>query len=194
MVLDRAGRLLAVAQQSSSRLSLRRTSVRARTVDIDDGLVEQVRQMLASLGWFGLANVQLLQPAGDRPQVIDLNGRFYGSLALAVRAGANLPAIWVDDALRRPATPVCRARAGVRFHAFEEDLRRARAERRGGIVRDVGRVVASVPLSAHTTLSLTDPRPGVRRAKALGHSALGHSALGHSALGRSAGARVSRRD
>ncbi|MDQ1695880.1 MAG: hypothetical protein QOJ03_1233 [Frankiaceae bacterium] len=171
MVLDRAGRILAVTQQTSSRLSLRRTSVRARTVTVDEELVERVRRMLVSLGWHGLANVQMLSPAGGHPQVIDLNGRFYGSLALAVRSGADLPVVWVDDALGRATDDIRRGRAGVRFHAFEEDLRRARAERRHGIVLDVGRVIASAPFAAHTTWSATDPGPSLRRVRALARTA-----------------------
>jgi predicted ATP-grasp superfamily ATP-dependent carboligase len=163
MVLAEGGQVLAVAQQSSSRLSLRRTSVRARTVPVDAELVDRVRQMLVDLGWHGIANVQLLRSADGAAHVIDLNGRFYGSLALAVRAGADLPVVWVRDALGLPAAPVQRSRPGVRFHAFEEDLRRARSERRGGAVVDIARVFGSVPAAAHTTWSPADPKPALRR-------------------------------
>ena len=176
VVMGRDGRLLAASQQESDRLSLRRTSVLAHTTPPDADLLERVRTMLADLGWYGLANVQFLRDGSGRPQVIDLNGRFYGSLALAIRAGADLPAAWVADALGRPAGDVQLARPGVRFHALEEDVRRARAFRDGGLLRDVARSVAAAPGSAHTTWSAGDPGPALRRTRTLARTAWGRVA------------------
>jgi predicted ATP-grasp superfamily ATP-dependent carboligase len=163
VVIDHDGRLLAVSQQASDRLSLRRTSVRAHTTPLDRDLVERVRLLLADLGWYGLANVQFLRDSAGVPHIIDLNGRPYGSLSLAVRSGADLPAVWVNDALGRPAGPVQESRPGVRFHALEEDVRRARAQREGGLLRDVARSLAAAPGSAHPTWSANDPRPALAR-------------------------------
>ena len=53
-----------------------------------------------AIGWSGIFELQFIRrPEGD--YVIDLNTRFYGSLALAVGSGLNLPAIWVDLLLGR---------------------------------------------------------------------------------------------
>jgi predicted ATP-grasp superfamily ATP-dependent carboligase len=171
VVIDQDGRLLAVSQQVSDRLSLRRTSVRAHTTPLDRDLVERVRVLLADLGWYGLANVQFLRDSAGVPHIIDLNGRFYGSLSLAIRSGADLPAVWVSDALGQPAGPIQESRPGVRFHAFEEDLRRARVVREGGMLRDVARSLAAVAGSAHTTWSPEDPRPALGRLRLMLRSA-----------------------
>jgi predicted ATP-grasp superfamily ATP-dependent carboligase len=175
-LIGRRGDLLAASQQETERLSLRRTSVRARTVPVDPDHLERVRRLLAELGWWGLANLQFLVPADGQPRLIDFNGRFYGSLALAIRAGADFPALWVRDALGEPVGGPLLARPGVRFHALEEDLRRARRERRGGLARDLVRTLAAVPRSAHTTLAVSDPWPAMRRAARLARTSLGGSA------------------
>lgn len=146
------GRVVAWCQQRTLRSSLRRSSARAETVPVDEGLADGVRALLADLGWFGLANLQFLRPAGGPPLLIDLNGRFYGSIALAIAAGVNFPALWADLALgRAPASPVV-ARPGVGFQLFMTDLRRARVECRGGLVRDVLNTIAYAPRAARSRL------------------------------------------
>lgn len=174
-LIGRGGGLLAASQQETDRLSLRRTSVRARTVAVDRDHLDRVLRLLAELGWWGLANLQFLVPADGQPRLIDFNGRFYGSLALAVRAGADFPALWVRDALGEDVGGPRLARAGVRFHALEEDLRRARHERHGGVARDVLRSLVAAPGSAHTTLSLSDPWPALRRAATLARTSVAGS-------------------
>ncbi|WP_068113377.1 ATP-grasp domain-containing protein [Nocardioides dokdonensis] len=162
LVRDRGGRVLGVVQQRSPRLSRRRTSCRAVTVPVDVDLLAGVERLLDELGWWGLANLQFLTVPGDRPRLIDLNGRFYGSLALAVASGVPLPDLWGRTALGEVVEPVPAARVGVRFQSFFEDLSRARLERRGGLVRDVASTVAHLPGAAHPHADLRDPGPGLR--------------------------------
>jgi predicted ATP-grasp superfamily ATP-dependent carboligase len=54
----------------------------------------RIGRLVASLGWSGIFEIELIERPGGAPAVIDFNTRVYGSLALAVRAGSNLPAIW----------------------------------------------------------------------------------------------------
>jgi predicted ATP-grasp superfamily ATP-dependent carboligase len=61
----------------------------------------RVGRLVASLGWSGVFEIELLERRDDAPAVIDFNTRLYGSLALAVRAGSNLPAIWCHYLLHR---------------------------------------------------------------------------------------------
>ena len=158
-VIDECGKALAWAQQRTLRASLRRTSARAETVALDRDLAARAATLLGDLGWYGLANLQFLRPDGGEPKLIDLNGRFYGSIALAIAAGVNLPAIWAELALGwRPAETVL-ARPGARFQGLLTDLRRARRERRGGLLRDVLDTAAYAPRAAHSCLSVRDPRP-----------------------------------
>ncbi len=144
-VIDAGGGAVAWSQQRTLRPSLRRTSARAETVPLDTELADRVLALLADLGWFGLANLQFLRPPGGEPHLIDLNGRFYGSIELAIAAGANLPVIWAELAQgRAPAEPVM-ARPGVGFQRLPTDLRRARVERRHGLALDVLDTVAYAP-------------------------------------------------
>lgn len=160
VVVGEGGRTLAASQQRTLLSSLARTSTRAETVPLETDLLEQVGLLLRQLGWFGLANLQFLRPPGGRPHLIDLNGRFYGSLALAVAAGADLPAVWARAALGQDSGPVAYGRPGVRFHALHADLVRARAQRRSGLLHDLMDTARFAPGAVHCTWSAADPRPG----------------------------------
>jgi predicted ATP-grasp superfamily ATP-dependent carboligase len=166
-VVSRAGELLAVSQQRTVLSSLARTSSRAETVPVDEALADAAVRLLRDLSWQGLANLQFLRSDDGGLRLIDLNGRFYGSLALAVAAGADLPAVWAADAVGRPAGPVQQARAGVRFAALHADLLRARRERRDGLLRDLGSSVAWARGAAHSTWSPDDVRPALATARRL---------------------------
>jgi predicted ATP-grasp superfamily ATP-dependent carboligase len=73
-------------------------------------LRDGVGRLVSALGWSGVFEIELLERRDGRPAVIDFNTRLYGTLALAVKAGCNLPAIWcrylVDRAVidAEPAT------------------------------------------------------------------------------------------
>jgi predicted ATP-grasp superfamily ATP-dependent carboligase len=137
-------------------------SCRAVTIPADQDLARRAAVLLDALDWFGLAELQFIVDDGT-PRLIDLNGRFYGSLSLAVAAGANLPAVWaglaVDDV---PAVPV-RARPGVRYQWGSADLRRAFCERRGGLFRDLADTAVHALTARHSVADLRDPGPTVAR-------------------------------
>ncbi|HEY0165845.1 MAG TPA: ATP-grasp domain-containing protein [Jatrophihabitans sp.] len=144
-------------------------SCRAVSVPVDPELAERAAALFAALGWFGLAELQFIVPADGVPRLIDLNGRFYGSLALAVRAGANLPATWAALATgrwRAPVEPVT-AVGGVRYSWWEGDLRRALVERRGGVVRDLAGALYSGAGAVHSVGRWRDPAPALTHARRL---------------------------
>jgi predicted ATP-grasp superfamily ATP-dependent carboligase len=160
---------------------LAQTSTRAVTIEIDESLLDRLTRMLGRIGWWGLANLQFLEPeGGGEPHLIDLNGRYYGSLALAIAAGADLPAIWAECAIGTSPAQRVLARPGVRFHAFETDLVRARSERNGGLLRDLIGTAAYAPGAAHTLWSARDPVPALRWAGSLAQR-LARRALPHRA-------------
>ncbi len=161
LLADREGRCIAAVQQRSPRLSLRDTSSRAVTTAIDPDLLAAAGRLLRDLGWVGLANLQFLRAPGAPPALIDLNARFYGSLALAVAAGVDLPGLWGRVALGDPVPSWTAGRPGVRFQSLLEDLRRARAERSGGLVRDVAGTLTHALGATHPHLSASDPRPAL---------------------------------
>ena len=71
----------------------------AETVVPDSGVVERVEELVVSLGWSGIFEVELVRRPDGTYAVIDLNPRVYGSLALSGAAGAPLAVIWCDTAL-----------------------------------------------------------------------------------------------
>lgn len=172
VVLDPSGQLHAVSQQRTLASSLTGTSTRAVTTAVEPALLEGAVRLLRSLDWWGLANLQYLRGDDSTAHLIDLNGRFYGSLALAVAAGADLPAVWAGVAVGEPPSAVRRARSGVRFHAMHPDILRARAQRRGGLAADVVATVRYAPGAVHSTWSMADPRPAVTLAAELARGAV----------------------
>src|SRR5438067_2762 len=93
-IIDSDGRTLARIQQVAERTWPRGLgcSVRAHTVAVDEELAARAAALLRELGWQGLSELQFLVPdGGGEPQLIDFNGRFYGSMPLAIGAGVNLP-------------------------------------------------------------------------------------------------------
>lgn len=103
-------------------------STRSVSVPLDPALMAQVEDLIATMGWSGVAQLQFLRRLGDSPRFIDFNGRFYGSLALAVEAGVDLPVLWADAIAGRLPETWSVAPPGVRYHWLEGDLRRAFAE------------------------------------------------------------------
>ena len=103
------GELLCVEHQVARRIWPPDCGVSsyAETVPPDPELEERIAALLRAIGWSGIFELQFIR-AADGEYVIDLNTRFYGSLALAVAVGAE-PA----GDLGRPA---------ARPHAADRDL------------------------------------------------------------------------
>ena len=96
--------------------------------------------------------------------VIDLNPRVYGSLELAVHAGASLPVIWCDSLLDdRVDSEVRDARAGVWYRWEDADVRYAWRRLRSGGIRDVAPVLRPHRGTAHALFRLSDPGPLLAR-------------------------------
>jgi hypothetical protein len=131
----------------------------AQTINPDLELAEQASALIGRLRWCGVFNLQFIEAADGERFLIDVNPRLYTSLALAVAAGVNLPAIWVDALLgKRPS--VGAYRVGVKFRS-EDDLRSLAHEFMSG---ERGKALAGLmpqPGTAHGIVSLSDPRPGL---------------------------------
>ncbi len=141
-------------------------STRARTVAPSPDVSSWTRALLKSLGWFGMAQLQFVAPPQGPPRLIDFNGRFYGSMALAVAAGPNLPAWWAALATRRSPPPDGSGRSGVRYQWLEGDLRRALESDRHR-VREVVGCLRYAPGAAHSIWDRGDPVPAVGHAAAV---------------------------
>jgi predicted ATP-grasp superfamily ATP-dependent carboligase len=154
------GRLLAAVHQRYVRIWPPDcgTASAAVTTPPDLDLEERLPRLLE--GHDGVFQVQLI---GD--EVIDVNPRVYGSLPLAVAAGANLPAIAHRATTGRVSPGIVRGAPGVRYQWLEGDLRAVVHGVRAG---DLGLVAAGRALlprrgTAHSVESLRDPGPGLAR-------------------------------
>jgi predicted ATP-grasp superfamily ATP-dependent carboligase len=130
----------------------------AATIEPDPERGKKVRRLLGDLGWTGIFQVQLLRH-GSQEFLIDFNPRFYGTLALADRAGVNLPAIWVDLMSGAGLGPTPSYRVGVRFRAQWKDTRAlATIARAGGWG---GAAAGFVPRAntCHPVFNWDDPLP-----------------------------------
>jgi hypothetical protein len=75
------------------------------STDVPRDLIEPVERLLTSAGWSGMFMVELLRDLDGTPWFMELNGRTWGSLALARRRGFEYPAWAAQSALGRPRHP-----------------------------------------------------------------------------------------
>jgi predicted ATP-grasp superfamily ATP-dependent carboligase len=134
-------------------------AVYAETISMVPERERAVAAFMKELGWSGVFNLQLIERDG-RNYVIDLNPRFYASLALAAAAGLNLPAIWTSLLLGLPFE-ARGYRAGVRFRDESGDPRAIFSELRRGRL-GAARDLLPRRRTVHARFSIRDPRPGLR--------------------------------
>ncbi len=132
-----------------------RAEIVAPRADID----VQSAAVLRELRWTGLVQLQFLVGADDRPRLIDLNGRFYASIGLALAAGVNLPALSAALALGERPARTEPARAGLRYQWLEGDLLRALEDRRGGLLADVADTLRYARGAVPSLWRRDDPAP-----------------------------------
>jgi len=155
----RDGSLLAVVHQAYVRFWPPECGVASAAVTTPPNLELEARLPRLLAGHCGVFQVQFV---GDL--LIDVNPRAYGSLPLAVAAGANLPAIACTDPPTDRDGPV-RGRPGVRYRWLEGDVRRVLHDVRHGRLEWKRGVTAMRPRrgTAHSIESLRDPLPGLVR-------------------------------
>jgi hypothetical protein len=130
----------------------------AETTGADLELEEQLLRLLE--GFDGVFQVQF---AGS--YLLDVNPRVYGSLPLAVKAGANLPGIYCDALRHRGPEHTVRGRPGVSFRWLEGEVRNllSVARGRGLTTKEVLGLLRPRPGTAHGPESLMDPKPMLTR-------------------------------
>ncbi len=72
-------------------------------------------RLLRSLNWYGIAMVEFkVDPRDKQPKLMEINPRFWGSLALAINAGVDFPSLVYKMAMGEAFEPVLEYEAGVR--------------------------------------------------------------------------------
>ena len=81
-------------------------SVLSESIRPDHGMVEAARKLLAEVGWSGIAMVEFKRDNRDgTAKLMEINGRFWGSLQLAIASGVNFPVLSLGYHLGQPAPP-----------------------------------------------------------------------------------------
>lgn len=67
-----------------------------RSVPVDPKLRDKAERLLTSFGWHGPAMVELRTDSAGDSWLMEVNGRFWVSLQLAVSSGVDFPRLWVE--------------------------------------------------------------------------------------------------
>ena len=90
-------------------------SVLCESVPLDADLLARSIALLDHFGWSGVAMVEYKRDAATGEAVLmEINGRFWGSLQLAVDSGVDFPRLLIDCAVGGSPVPVTAYRVGVR--------------------------------------------------------------------------------
>jgi biotin carboxylase len=98
-------------------------SVYRESIALDPSLAARSRALLDSFGWEGVAMIEYkVDAATGTPYLMEINGRFWGSLQLAIDAGVDFPRLLVEAATGESPATVTEYRTGVRSRWFWGDL------------------------------------------------------------------------
>src|SRR3989449_4187674 len=119
-------------------------SVYRESIPLEERLVGPGLRLLEALNWNGVAMIECKRDqVTGREIVMEVNGRFWGSLQLAIDAGVDFPALLVRCAAGETVPRVRDYRVGVRSRWFWGDvdhlylrLRRNGSDSRLGALRD----------------------------------------------------------
>lgn len=150
-------------------------SVYAESIPADPGLVSQSRALLEYFGWQGVAMVEYkFDDASGTPYLMEINGRFWGSLQLAIDAGVDFPTLLLAAAAGTKPESVRKYRIGLRGRWWWGDvdhlLARLRLSSDGSDPRSGQSMWRTVrdflllwrPGDRNEVLRLHDPRPFFR--------------------------------
>lgn len=67
-----------------------------RSIRLEPHLREPAERLLSELRWHGPAMVEFRDDGKQPPCLMEVNGRFWGSLQLAISAGVDFPRLWIS--------------------------------------------------------------------------------------------------
>jgi len=129
-------------------------------------LATKVLDFVRRAGHAGVFEIEFVGPDRDHLSLIDFNPRLYGSLSLAVAAGADLPTAWCRWLLGERRAPMV-ARAGFAYRWEEGELRNVLERLGRRRFRAAAEIVRPRPRVTHALFRWDDPRPFVAQFGAL---------------------------
>jgi predicted ATP-grasp superfamily ATP-dependent carboligase len=98
-------------------------SVYSESIAADPALVERSRLLLGRMGWNGVAMVEYkIDARTGVPYLMEVNGRFWGSLQLAIDSGVDFPTLLLSAASGEQMPAAVDYRVGVRSRWWWGDL------------------------------------------------------------------------
>ena len=98
-------------------------SVYRESVAVDAELLRMSLALLAEFAWQGVAMVEYkMDESTGQPYLMEINGRFWGSLQLAIDSGVDFPTLLIAAAMEEQPDPVVQFRTGVRSRWFWGDV------------------------------------------------------------------------
>jgi predicted ATP-grasp superfamily ATP-dependent carboligase len=86
------------------------------SIPVPTDWVEQAERILSSVDWSGVAMVEFkVEQETGRPYLMEVNGRFWGSLQLAVDAGVDFPRVLLDAVRGTGSDDPPQYRSGMRL-------------------------------------------------------------------------------
>jgi FAD-dependent urate hydroxylase len=143
----------------------------SQTLEAPVGLRRQVVALLEDLSWEGIFELELMETGSSTWHAIDMNPRPYGSMVLAIAAGANLPSLWCRHLLGDAPEPV-RAAPGVFYRWTDADISYGLWQLRSGNLAAAARVLRPRRGVVHPYERHSDPGPAGARLVELGGMAL----------------------
>ena len=95
-----------------------------RAIELEPRLRAPSEALLAELEWHGPAMVEYRDDGVSDPSLMEVNGRFWTSLELAIQAGVDFPRLWLDVLNNRPVQPNASYRTDVTLRWVWGDMKR----------------------------------------------------------------------
>ena len=93
------------------------------SVPISPRLLDAAKRLMSALNWHGVAMVEFkVEPVSGDFRLIEINGRFWGSLPLSIAAGADFPLLAWELYTQDELTLIGPARVGVRCRDLAKDI------------------------------------------------------------------------
>ncbi len=147
-------------------------SVLSESVQIDSEMQSAAAKILSAVGWIGVAMVEFRVTGEGTPYLMEVNGRFWGSLQLSIDCGIDFPWLLYRVVHGLPIEPLKPYALGRRLRWLLGDLDSLAIELRRSeshLIHKAKAISAFLCSFADTscrqeTFRLSDPWPGIREA------------------------------